>query len=297
MLMATRNATTLPALITLLLMAGTAGAQEVGNAQQGKIVYEKYCVLCHGAEGDGKGHFSEATTPVPRDFRQGTFKWRSTPSGALPTDADLERVLITGLYGTSMSSFSTTLSHAQRLDVVAYIKTFSPRFATEKPEASIIIPPEPPYTSASVSRGEAVYQKFNCAQCHGDGAEGDGPSADDLMDDWGNPIVPYDLTEGHIKCGDSGPNIYRVFIGGLNGTPMPSFADSISPAEAWDLVHFIQSLSPVYPKNLTGAPPPTARARDETSRRMGSSTYPPNPRVFLPIASSSNAMQHATVRD
>jgi mono/diheme cytochrome c family protein len=269
--MATRNATVLPALVTLLLMAGPACAQEVGNAQQGKIVYDKYCVLCHGVQGDGKGHFSEATTPVPRDFRQGTFKWRSTPSGSLPTDADLERVLITGLYGTSMSSFSTTLSHAQRLDVVAYIKTFSPRFITEKPEPLITIPPEPAYTPASVARGEAVYQKFNCAQCHGDGAEGDGPSADDLTDDWGDPIVPYDLTEGHIKCGDSGPNIYRVFVGGLNGTPMPSFADSISPAEAWDLVHFIQSLSPVYPKNLTGAPPPpTTRARDETIKRAPS---------------------------
>jgi len=34
---------------------------------------------------------------------------------------------------------------------------------------------------------------------------------------------------------------------------MPSFADSVSPAEAWDLVHFIQSLSPGYEKNLTGA--------------------------------------------
>jgi mono/diheme cytochrome c family protein len=269
--MATRNATVLPALVTLLLMAGPACAQEVGNAQQGKIVYDKYCVLCHGVQGDGKGHFSEATTPVPRDFRQGTFKWRSTPSGSLPTDADLERVLITGLYGTSMSSFSTTLSHAQRLDVVAYIKTFSPRFTAEKPEPPITIPPEPAYTPASVARGEAVYQKFNCAQCHGDGAEGDGPSADDLTDDWGDPIVPYDLTEGHIKCGDSGPNIYRVFVGGLNGTPMPSFADSISPAEAWDLVHFIQSLSPVYPKNLTGAPPPpTTRARDETIKRTPS---------------------------
>ena len=256
------------ALVTLLLLAGPACAQEVGNAQQGKIVYEKYCVLCHGAQGDGKGHFSEATTPVPRDFRQGTFKWRTTPSGSLPTDADLERVLITGLYGTSMSSFSTTLSHAQRLDVVAYIKTFSPRFATEKPEPQIAIPPEPPYTPKSVERGAAIYEKFNCAQCHGEGGEGDGPSADDLMDDWGNPIVPYDLTEGHIKCGDSGPNIYRVFIGGLNGTPMPSFADSISPDEAWDLVHFIQSLSPVYPKNLTGAPPPTTQVRDEPMRRV-----------------------------
>ena len=253
--MSIRNATVLPALVTLLLMAGPACAQEVGNAQQGKIVYEKYCVLCHGEKGDGKGHFAEATTPVPRDFRQGTFKWRTTPSGSLPTDADLERVLVTGLYGTSMSSFSTTLSHAQRLDVIAYIKTFSPRFATEKPEPPITIPPEPPYTPKSVERGAAIYEKFNCAQCHGDAGEGDGPSADDLTDDWGNPIVPYDLTEGHIKCGDSGPNIYRVFIGGLNGTPMPSFADSISPDEAWDLVHFIQSLSPLYPKNVAGGTP------------------------------------------
>src|SRR5580700_11213350 len=261
----------LPALVTLLLLAGAARAQDVGDATRGKLVYEKYCVLCHGEKGDGKGHYSGDTTPMPRDFRQGTFKWRTTPARSLPTDADLERVLVTGLYGTSMSSFSTTLSHAQRLDVVAYIKTFSPRFATEKPEPAITIPPEPPYTAKSVERGAAVYQKFNCAQCHGDGAEGDGPSADDLTDDWGNPIVPYDLTEGHIKCGNSGPDIYRVFIGGLNGTPMPSFADSISPDEAWDLVHFIQSLSPGYPKNLTGGPPKaTARARDETMRQAQS---------------------------
>ena len=35
----------------------------------------------------------------------------------------------------------------------------------------------------------------------------------------------------------------------MNGTPMPSFTDSITPAEAWDLVHYIQSLSALYPKN------------------------------------------------
>ena len=267
--MATRVVTVLPALVTLLLWTGNAVAQDVADATRGKVVYERYCILCHGEKGDGKGHYSGDTTPMPRDFRQGTFKWRTTPSGSLPTDADLERVLMTGLYGTSMSSMRTTLNHQQRIDVVAYIKTFSPRFASEKPEPAITIPPEPAYTAQSVKRGAAVYEKFNCSQCHGDAGEGDGPSADDLMDDWGNPIVPYDLTEGHIKCGDGGPEIYRVFIGGLNGTPMPSFADSISPAEAWDLVHFIQSLSPVYPKNLTGGapPPPPTGARDQTIRR------------------------------
>ena len=257
---ATRIATVLLASVTLLTIAAmvyaqTVYAQDVGDLPQGKLVYEQYCVLCHGEQGDGKGHYSKDTTPEPRDFRQGTFKWRSTPSGSLPTDADLEKVLVNGLFGTSMPSFATSLSHYQRLDVIAYIKTFSPRFATEKPEAPIAIPPEPPYTAESVARGKAVFKKMNCAQCHGDEAQGDGESADDLTDDWGNPIVPHDLTEGHIKCGDNGADIYRVFMTGLNGTPMPSFADSISPAEAWDLVHFIQSLSPDYPKNMTGQPP------------------------------------------
>src|SRR5580658_2630776 len=106
----TRIATVLLGAVTLLIMAGTWYAQDVGNGSQGKVVYEKYCALCHGEQGDGKGHYGEDTTPVPRDFRQGTFKWRSTPSGSLPTDADLEKTLVTGLYGTSMSSFSTTLS-------------------------------------------------------------------------------------------------------------------------------------------------------------------------------------------
>jgi len=29
---------------------------------------------------------------------------------------------------------------------------------------------------------------------------------------------------------------------GLNGTPLPSFVDTIKPDEAWDLVHYMQSL-------------------------------------------------------
>jgi hypothetical protein len=29
---------------------------------------------------------------------------------------------------------------------------------------------------------------------------------------------------------------------GLDGTPMPSFADVIQPGDAWDLVHFLRTL-------------------------------------------------------
>jgi mono/diheme cytochrome c family protein len=30
---------------------------------------------------------------------------------------------------------------------------------------------------------------------------------------------------------------------GLSGSPMPSFADSLKPADAWNLVHFLRSLA------------------------------------------------------
>jgi cytochrome c oxidase cbb3-type subunit 2 len=236
--------------LTFLALASAARAQltQPGDAAEGKVLYTRYCISCHGELGNGAGEFAEWITTKPRDYRQGTFKWRSTPSGSLPTDADLDKTIRDGIYGTFMPPWYA-IGKQSRSDLIAYIKTFSPRWKTDKPQPAIVIPPEPPYSEASVQRGRAVYEKSNCSQCHGQDALGDGPSAHELKDDWGNPIVPYDLTQGHIKCGDTGQDIYRVFMTGLNGTPMPAFVDSISEADAWDLVHYIQSLSALYPKN------------------------------------------------
>ncbi len=62
---------------------------------------------------------------------------------------------------------------------------------------------------------------------------GDGPSAAALLDDWEVPIRPFDFTTGNFKFGDSPRDVYRTFNTGLNGTPMPSFYDSILfPREA-----------------------------------------------------------------
>jgi hypothetical protein len=96
----------------------------------------------------------------PRDYRQGTYKWRSTPSGSLPLDSDLEHTLTNGFYGTYMPTWRV-LDERSRRDVIAYIKTFSPRFATEKPQDPIVIPPDPGYTDASVSGGVREVQLFS----------------------------------------------------------------------------------------------------------------------------------------
>jgi len=237
-------------IVGLSLAVGTAGA-DTGDVRNGKVVFERYCIMCHGAEGNGQGEAAQYMSTKPRDYRQGTFKWRTTPSGSLPLDSDLNHTLLNGVYGTYMPSWRS-LDDRSRGDVIAYIKTFSPRFASEQPQQPIVIPPDPGYSGESVKRGAAIYEKYNCSQCHGDGGQGDGPSSHELTDDWGHAIVPYNLTKGHVKCGDTATDIYRVFMTGLSGTPMPSFADSMSPEDAWDLVHFIQSLSPGYAKNYGG---------------------------------------------
>lgn len=230
-------------LVALCAAWTVAGADEnPGNAKKGKVLYERYCLSCHGVLGDGRGESAEWLAVKPRDFRQGVFKWRSTPSGSLPLVSDLDKRILQGVYGTSMPPWYP-IGQKARLDLIAYIQTFSPRWQSEEPQAAIEIPAEPPMTAESAERGRGVFEKNECAKCHGTEGRGDGPSSNALRDDWGNPIVPYDLTKGHLKGGSAAKDIYRVFMTGLSGTPMPDFSRAIEPADAWDLVHFIQSLS------------------------------------------------------
>ena len=123
-----------------------------------------------------------------------------------------------------------------------YVKSLSPRFVDEPQGQSIAIPPAPSFTPELVRKGKDVWDKVQCAACHGDTGKGDGASAATLRDDWGFAIRPHDFTSGPLKVGDRPENIYNAFMTGLNGTPMPSYAESISPEDAWALVSYVRSL-------------------------------------------------------
>ena len=87
-------------LLTCLLSGGVV--TPAAASDEGKQLYDKYCAQCHGVNGDGKGHATPRVKPLPRDFTSGKYKFRTTPSGALPTDADLTKVIKDGLPYTSM---------------------------------------------------------------------------------------------------------------------------------------------------------------------------------------------------
>jgi mono/diheme cytochrome c family protein len=215
------------------------------SQQRGHGLYLRYCVGCHGTYGDGNGENAPYIDPKPRDFVAATFKCRSTPTGTLPTDSDLIHTLQRGVQASGMPPW-LALSDENRVDLVAYIKTFSPRWQSEKAGDPIKIPPEPSVTMESITHGAELFQKMECWKCHGQQGRGDGPSASTLTDSKDQPIRPYNFADAdndaRFKCGQANEDLYRIFITGVDGTPMPSFADVIQPNDAWDLVHYLRTL-------------------------------------------------------
>lgn len=211
----------------------------------GGALYQKLCSQCHGEKGDGQGISAPRLLPRPRDFTAGKFKVRTTPSGALPTDADLTAVVRDGMPYTSMPGWSH-LPEAQIQELVAAVKSFSPAFAdaAQKP-TPIQIPGAPKLSADSAEKGKQVYVENGCGACHGELGRGDGTSAPGLKDDWGHSIRPANLTKRWtFRGGPTREDIYRTFTTGMNGTPMPSFAESLSDEQRWQLVDYIASLDP-----------------------------------------------------
>jgi mono/diheme cytochrome c family protein len=216
------------------------------NSGQAKYDYRRYCVGCHGPLGDGNGEVAQwldpPMWPKPRDFQLGIFKCRSTLTGTLPTDQDLYDAIGRGFDRSAMPIWNT-FTKQERVDLVAYVKHFSPRFVSEKPGTPITIPSEPEVTPERVKNGREVFARVQCWKCHGVTGEANGPSASTLQDDLSRPIAAFNFTDGsRPKCGSTDQDIYRIFMTGLDGTPMPSFADNIKPDEAWDLVFYLRSL-------------------------------------------------------
>jgi mono/diheme cytochrome c family protein len=104
--------------------------------EDGHDAYMLYCYACHGEKGDGRGPASPGMRPPPRDFTQGMFKFAGVPAGGLPNDDDLAALIKAGLDGTPMLPWD--LSDRERLAIVQYLKTFSPRWKDEAPGTKVL---------------------------------------------------------------------------------------------------------------------------------------------------------------
>ncbi|TAJ27215.1 MAG: cytochrome c [Nitrospirae bacterium] len=114
----------LPGLMTILV-AGAVGAR---SPEQGRMIYEARCAVCHGNQGRGDGPEAPFLSPRPASLISAGTSAKS--------DADLLTVITNGKPRTAMPAWKDSLTEEQRRDVLAYIRTlvrFGPKPLTPAP--------------------------------------------------------------------------------------------------------------------------------------------------------------------
>ena len=239
--------------------------------EQGRLVYRRYCVSCHGEKGDGKGVASFGQVPAPRDFRHGKFKFAGVEDLGLPSDVELQRIITQGLAGTYMRPW--VLQETELNAVVQYIKTFSlPGKGFRSKRLKVKAPqfPPDPYASAeqktaAIKKGEELYHAlFRCSACHpayvgaakmkswGAQMRTDAPFAPvpKWSEDFRSVLVPPDFFRHAVRAvraeRDRGKlsyrvdDLYRTIAYGMQG-PMPGYAH-LGDAEVWAVAYYVKSL-------------------------------------------------------
>ena len=211
------------------------------RATQSKKLYVAWCSGCHGEHGRGDGPASLVLDPKPRNFVVDKLKIRTTGRGQPASKQDVFDTVTRGLPGSAMPSFAF-LSEEDRWRLVEHVRSLLGDDQKPDPTGTITLGAEPAATPEALARGQALYTKMGCIKCHGATGHGDGESAKDLKDDHGHAIRPRDLTTGLYIGGSSAAAVNMRLRVGMQGTPMPSFADSLSQQDGWDLAHYVTSL-------------------------------------------------------
>ncbi len=119
---------------------------------RGSVVYRRWCLQCHGPSGAGDPAYAVEAGPMPRDYRQGVFKYVTAfPPPTAPKKAglgaggkarrtDLKQTVRNGIDGTIMPAF-TSLTAVELDDVVSYVIHLSVRGETEFATLSRAIKP------------------------------------------------------------------------------------------------------------------------------------------------------------
>ena len=87
-----------------------------------------------------------------------------------------------------------------------------------------------PMSAASIKAGQAIFSQ-NCEACHGADGKGDGPTGAFL-----NPH-PANFTKASFWAQTDGAIFWKITHG---HSPMPSFRDSLSRKQRWNVINYMR---------------------------------------------------------
>jgi mono/diheme cytochrome c family protein len=196
--------------------------------QPGWALYDRFCVACHGSDGNGKGPAAPYTGRRPRDFTKGEFVWRTTQNGNPPTREDLKLTIRHGSPG-AMPGFALTDAELDQL--VDVVLAFAPPAAPADP---VTIAPS---GKRDPERGRQLWVEKGCITCHGPKGDGDTPVAAVM-----NPKPP-DLTREPFRRPRSGDLRSAIVLAIATGRgAMPAFTGRMPDADLWALADHVVTL-------------------------------------------------------
>jgi len=222
----------------LTLLAALVALLPASACADGAVIYRERCAVCHGSEGRGDGPAAGLLAPGPRDFTLGRYKFRSTPTGSLPTLADVERTVARGLPGTSMPGYADLLSPEEIETVARHVLALAPPGVRRSAPVAVDGPAH--------GDGAALYARAGCVACHGpDGRGAIGRAPTRLDEPW------------TFRGGGDEASIARRILTGIDGGGMPASAGRLDAGEALAVARFVLRLAraPIW------AEPDAARVR------------------------------------
>jgi mono/diheme cytochrome c family protein len=208
----------------------------VANLDDGKRIFTRECMVCHGDAGRGNGPYRDYLQPGPPDFGDGSY--------GDYTDADYFWRISEGVPWTAMPSWKVEYTVEERWKLVYYIRTIFTQ-TEDRPslpsdandfnfpdfyKESMRFPED-----VSFERGQIFFLQ-QCAHCHGlagDGAGWDGdylnPQPADFRDMAGMTDMPPEAQGEHIA----------KLSFGIKDTAMPVWEEWLPFEQRWDAVKYL----------------------------------------------------------
>lgn len=206
---------------------------------RGEAVFTEYCVGCHGMRADGRGPQALNLIPRPQNLRNAPFV-------EYLDDERLFSSISGGVRGTSMPPYEMILSEEQRWDTVNYIRSLVTDFSLDIPNSPKIEKVEStltnpvPETAESVAIGKKLFDKY-CLSCHGEGADGKGKTAQNLVPRPRNLTVISSWGEVPFLNYLDDSRVYDSIANGVAGTSMSPWGNVLKPEEIWHMVNYLRA--------------------------------------------------------
>ena len=212
----------------------------IENADAGKAIWTRECLVCHGDAATGKGPYRAGIEPVPPDF--------SAHADYVPfTDGDYFWRISEGVPWTAMPTWKVLYNDTERWQLTHYIRSFFTQTETAPVQPDIgkdfnfpqVMKTMTLPATASYEDGKAQFLE-QCVPCHGLAGDGKGPEGAYLVPKVANlHDLPDQFQKGLFGPNKDGALLARITFG-VQATAMPVWGEFLTERERWSDVGFVR---------------------------------------------------------